>query len=237
MDRILTELVPSEYHDLLEAFSKAGMDKLPPRCKDDHAIELEEGKEPPFGSLYPLSPAESKELKEWLEENLWRGFIRSSKSPAGAPILFVRKKDGTLRLCHDFRGLNAVTIKNRYPLPLISECLDWLGHSMVFSRLDLRGAYNLLRIKEGDEWKTAFRTKYGLFECLVMPFGLTNAPASFQHVMNDVLRDMLDVSVITYLDDILIFSEDRETHVQHVWEVLRWLRDNGLYVKAEKCEF
>ena len=160
----LKELIPEEYHDLLEAFSKAGADQLPPRRKYDHAIELEEGKEPPFGSIYPLSPAESKELKEWIEENLQQGFIRNSKAPARAPILFVWKKDGTLQLCHDFRGLNAVTIKNRYPLPLISECLDRLGHAKVFSRLDLWGAYNLLRIKEGDEWKTVFRTKYGLFE-------------------------------------------------------------------------
>lgn len=201
------------------------------------SIDLEEGKSPPFGPLYSLSELELKALSEWLEENLSKGFIRSSRSSAGAPILFVKKKDGSLRLCVDYRALNNITIKNRYPLPLIPEALDRLRKAKVYSKLDLRGAYNLVRVKEGDEWKTAFRTRYGHFECLVMPFGLTNAPAVFQHFMNDVFRDLLDHTVLIYLDDILIFSDSEEEHVKHVKQVLARLVDNKLYAKAEKCEF
>jgi hypothetical protein len=192
---------------------------------------------PPFGPLYSLSEPELKELSKWIQENLSKGFIHGSQSPAGALILFVKKKDGSLRLCVDYRGLNRITIKNRYPLPLISETLDRLCGAKIFTKLDLRGAYNLLRIKRGDEWKTAFQTCYGHFECLVMPFSLTNAPASFQHLMNDIFRDILDVYVLIYLDDILIFSRDLTQHKEHVHEVLCCLTTNGLYAKAKKCEF
>lgn len=137
----------------------------------------------------------------------------------------------------DYRALNNITIKNRYPLPLIPEALDRLRSARVFTKLDLRGAYNLVRVKEGDEWKTAFRTRYGHFECLVMPFGLTNAPAVFQHFMNDVFRDLLDRIVLIYLDDLLIFSDNEEQHEDHVRQVLDRLIKNALYCSAEKCEF
>lgn len=233
----LQELVPVAYHGLLAAFSKQRADTLPPHRPYDLAIDLEEGKSPPFGPLYSLSALELKALSEWLDENLLKGFIQPSKSPAAAPILFVKKKDSTLRLCVDYRALNAITVKNRYPLPLIPEALDRLREARIFTKLDLRGAYNLVRIKAGDEWKTAFRTRYGHFECLVMPFGLTNAPAAFQHFMNEVLREFLDVTVVVYLDDILVFSADREQHTRHVQAVLEKLIRNKLYVKAEKCEF
>ena len=133
------------------------------------------------------------------------GFIQHSRSPAGAPIFFVKKKDGSLRLVVDYRGLNKVTIRNRYALPLISSLLERLSGAKYFTKLDLRGAYNLVRIRRGDEWKTAFRTRYGHFEYTVMPFGLTNAPAVFQHMANDIFRDFLDIFVIVYLDDILIY--------------------------------
>ena len=233
----LKEMVPSAYHDLLAAFSKKRADTLPPHRTYDLSIELEEGKAPPFGPVYSLSELELKALSAWLEENLSKGFIRASTSPAGAPILFVKKKDGTLRLCVDYRALNNITIKNRYPLPLIPEALDRLRTAKIFTKLDLRGAYNLVRVKQGDEWKTAFRTRYGHFECMVMPFGLTNAPAVFQHFMNDVFRNMLDQTVLVYLDDILIFSEDPLEHTEHVRQVLKQLVRHGLYAKAEKCEF
>lgn len=150
----------------------------------------------PFGPIYNLSETELEALREYLDENLKKGFIRPSESPAGAPILFVKKKDGSLRMCVDYRGINKITIKNRYPLPLIAEL-------------------NLLRIKAGEEWKTAFRTRYGHFEYLVMPFGLTNAPASFQHLMNHNFRDLQS----------------------HVIQVLDRLRQTQLYAKASKCEF
>ncbi|KAE8224305.1 hypothetical protein CF326_g8057, partial [Tilletia indica] len=233
----LRQKVPPAYHDLLEAFSKAGADTLPPRRDCDHRIDLEPGSKPPFGPLYNLSEPELKSLREWLDENLQKGFIRPSTSAAAAPILFVKKKDGTLRLCVDYRGLNAITIKNRYPLPLIPETLDRLQGGKRFSRFDLRGAYNLLRIANGHEWLTAFRTRYGLYECLVMPFGLTNAPGSFQGLMNHIFRDILDIYVVVYLDDILVFSKNDQDHAEHCREVLRRLIQHNLYVKAEKCEF
>ena len=233
----LKNKVPSEYHDLLLAFSKTKADTLPPHRTYDLSIELDPGKQPPFGPIYSLSELELKALSEWIEENLSKGFIRASSSPAGAPILFVKKKDGSLRLCVDYRALNNITIKNRYPLPLIPEALDRLRKATVYTKLDLRGAYNLVRVKSGDEWKTAFRTRYGHFECLVMPFGLTNAPAVFQHFMNDVFRDLLDITVLVYLDDILVFSESETDHSDHVRQVLQRLIKHGLYAKAEKCEF
>jgi hypothetical protein len=172
-----------------------------------------------------------------LDKYLQRGWIRESKSPAGAPILFAKKKDGTLRLCVDYRGLNAVTIKNRYPLPLIQESLDRLATAVIFSKIDIRDAYHRMRIREGDEWKTAFRTRYGHYEYTVVPFGLTNAPAAFQAYINTALGGLLDVSCIVYLDDILIFSQSEEEHTKHVTEVLERLLEYKLYAKLSKCEF
>ncbi len=160
---------------------------------------------------------ELETLKAYIENNLASGYIRPSKSPAGAPILFDKKPDGSLRLCVDYRGLNNLTIKNRYPLPLVGELLDRLGRARRFTQLDLTNAYHLMRIREGDKWKTAFRTRYGHFEYQVMPFGLTNAPAMFQGYINKILAKKLDVFVIVYLDDILIYTESEgEEHVQAV---------------------
>ena len=233
----VTQLVPSEYHDLLDAFSKKKADALPSHRPYDHVIPLVPGETPPFGPIYSLSEVELKALSDYLKENLDKGFIRPSSSPAGAPILFVKKKDGSLRLCVDYRALNKITVKNRYPLPLISEMLDRLRSARYFTKIDLRGAYNLVRIAEGEEWKTAFRCRYGHFEYTVMPFGLTNAPATFQHFMNDTFRDLLDQSVVVYLDDILIYSADEKEHQKHVRLVLERLLSARLYAKAEKCEF
>ncbi|XP_041434034.1 uncharacterized protein LOC121398794 [Xenopus laevis] len=176
-------------------------------------------------------------MEEYIKENLERGFIRPSSSPAGAGVFFVKKKDGTLRPCIDYRGLNKITVKNRYPLPLISELFDRVKGAVIFSKLDLRGAYNLIRIREGDEWKTAFNTRDGHYEYLVMPFGLCNAPAVFQELVNDIFRDLLGWFVVVYLDDILIFSSNLFSHRAHVREVLSRLRQNHLYAKLEKCLF
>jgi len=193
--------------------------KLAPHRDIDLAIDLQPGKEPPYGPIYPLSQTELTALREFLEENLAKGFIRESKSPAAAPILFVPKKDGGLRLCVDYRGLNAITIKNRYPLPLISEIMDRVAGAQFFSKIDLKDAYYRIRIKLGDEWKTAFRTRYGHYEFLVVPFGLSNAPATFQAYINKALRGFLDDFCIVYLDDILIFSRTREEHDWHLQQV------------------
>ena len=173
----------------------------------------------------------------YIETNLENGFIQRSSSPAAAPILFIKKKDSSLRLCVDYRVLNSITVKNRYPLLLISEILDRVRGATIFTCLDLRGAYNLIRIKEGDEYKTAFRTCYGQFEYRVMPFGLTNAPATFQAYIDECLRSYLDDFVVCYLDDILIYSRTVEEHEEHVKQVLAKLREFGLFCKAEKCVF
>jgi len=190
-----------------------------------------------FGPIYLLSEVEQLALRDFLDENLTNKFIRPSKSPASAPILFIKKKDSSLRLTVDYRGLNKITKKDRYPLPLIPNLLDCLCTACTFTKMDLCSVYNLVCIADGDEWKTAFRTRYGSYEFFIMHYGLTNAPASFQRFMNNVFKDMLDMCVVVYLDDILIFSDDPAKHHQHVRKVLCQLRDNNLYAKIEKCEF
>ena len=237
IEEVTTPTLPSAYADFAPLFQDREPGTLPPNRPFDHAIPLEPDSTIPFGPLYNLSEKELEALREYIDDNLKKGFIRRSESPAGAPVLFVPKKDGKLRLCVDYRALNKVTIKNRCPLPLISETLDRLRSARVFTKLDLKGAYNLVRVAKGDEWKTAFRTRYGHFEYLVMPFGLTNAPATFQAFLNDVLRECLDTVVVIYLDDILIYSADEESHTKHVRQVLQLLSDADLQVNLEKCQF
>lgn len=229
--------VPAEYHDFKEVFSKSKATSLPPHRPYDCAIDLLPGTSPPRGRLYSISAPERKAMEDYINDSLSAGIIRPSSSPAGAGFFFVQKKDKTLRPCIDYRGLNDITVKNRYPLPLISSAFELLEGATVFTKLDLRNAYHLVRIREGDEWKTAFNTPTGHYEYLVMPFGLTNAPAVFQSMVNDVLRDMLDKFVFVYLDDILVFSRSMEDHIHHVQAVLQRLLQNSLFVKAEKCEF
>lgn len=229
--------VPSCYHDLRQVFNKVRASALPPHRPYDCAIDLRPGTSPPKGRLYSLSGPETAAMRKYVDESLAAGLIRRSSSPAGAGFFFVDKKDKSLRPCIDYRGLNDITIRNRYPLPLMSSAFELIHGARVFTKLDLRNAYHLVRIREGDEWKTAFNTPSGHYEYLVMPFGLTNAPAVFQAFVNDVLRDMLNDFVFVYLDDILIFSPDESSHVEHVRQVLHRLLQNQLYVKAEKCEF
>ena len=196
----------------MDVFSKANASSLPPHRDFDLKIELEEGASPLPGRLYSLSPFKLDALRKFIDENLSTGFICPTSSSHTAPVLFVKKKDGSLRLCVDYRGLNKLTKKDRYPLLLIADLLDSPSHAKVYSKIDLRHAYHLVRIANGDEWKTAFRTRYGSYEWLVMPFGLTNAPSAFQRFVNMVFADMLDVTVIVYLDDILIYSDNLEDH-------------------------
>ncbi|KAH0610986.1 uncharacterized protein H6S33_011413 [Morchella sextelata] len=233
----LRETLPSWLHGFLKVFLPSEADKLPPHRSYDHAIDLEPGKQPPWGPVYSLSKVELKVLREYLDKMLRLGKIRPSKSPAGAPILFVKKKDGSLRLCVDYRGLNRVSIKNRYPLPLMDELRDRVAGAVIVSKIDLKEGYNLIRIKDGDEWKTAFRTRYGHFEYLVMPFGLANAPATFQNMMNDALREFLDQGVVVYLDDILIYSKSREEHRELVGKVLSRLQEYNLVANPKKSFF
>lgn len=235
LDDQVEVVLPEEFRDFEVQFSDQPALLAPPNRSTDHAIETTA--DPPWGPLYHLSVKELQVLKEYLEEAQRNGWIRPSKSPASAPILFVPKKDGTQRLCVDYRALNKVTIKNRYPIPLISEILDRLSGAKVFTKLDLKNAYHRIRIKAGDEWKTAFRTRYGHFEYLVMPFGLANAPATFQSYINKALAEYVDVICIVYMDDILIYSDDRETHVRDVCAVLARLKAFDLYCNLKKCKF
>ena len=211
--------------------------KLPPRRDVDHHIDLEPGGAQPYQGIYRMSPLELGELRKQLDDLLEKGFIKPSKSPFGAPILFVHKKDGGLRMCIDYRALNKITVKNRYPIPRIDDLLDQLNGAKVFSKLDLASGYWQVRIAEGDTHKTAFRSRYGHFEFLVLPFGLTNAPSTFMTLMNQVLRPFLDKFVVVYLDDILIYSKSPEEHAQHVEAVLSALERHHLYAKASKCQF
>ncbi|KAL0556960.1 hypothetical protein IC582_005478 [Cucumis melo] len=210
---------------------------LPPHREVEFAIELEPGTVPISRAPYRMAPAELKELKVQLQELLDKGFIRPSVSPWGAPVLFVKKKDGSMRLCIDYRELNKVTVKNRYPLPRIDDLFDQLQGATVFSKIDLRSGYHQLRIKDDDIPKTAFRSRYGHYEFIVMSFGLTNAPAVFMDLMNRVFREFLDTFVIVFIDDILIYSKTEAEHEEHLRMVLQTLRDNKLYAKISKCEF
>lgn len=233
----LRKQIPPQFHEFLSIFSTSEANKLPPRRYIDHEIPVDSQKKLPLGPLYSMSNAELEELREYLRENLKNGFIEPSTSSFASPVLFVKKPAGGLRLCVDYRALNAVTKKNVYPLPRIDDSLRQLLKAKKFTRLDLRGAYNQIRIKQGDEYKTAFRTRYGLYQYNVMPFGLTNAPATCQQFMNDVLREFLDIFVVVYLDDILIYSENPGEHDDHVRKVLSKLQEYNLFCKPEKCEF
>ncbi len=230
--------IPEEYAQYSELFAEeSNEDALPYHASWDHEIPLVEGKEPRRESIYPLSADKLEALRSYLDENLAKGFIRESSSPARYPILFVPKKDGSLRLCVDYRKLNNITVKNSYPLPLISEIQDRLQGAKIFTKFDIPGAYNRIRMKQGEEWKTAFGTRFGHYEYLVMPFGLTNAPATFQSFINNVLRKYLDVFVVVYLDDILVYSKTEEEHIEHVKKVLQALQEANLRVKLDKTQF
>ena len=228
--------IPAEYEEFRHLFKRPEQIELPEYGPHDHKIPLMEGKEPTCKKIYAMSETESKALKEYIDEQLRKGTIRPSKSPAGHGVLFVPKKDKGLRLCMDYRPLNAITIKDRHPLPRIDEMQDRIKGAKWFTKLDITDAYYRLRINKGEEWKTAFRTKYGHYEYLVMPFGLTNAPASFQRFVNEALGEHLDIFVIAYLDDILIFSNEYEEHVRHVKAVLKKLEQAALRLKESKCE-
>ncbi|KAJ9525450.1 hypothetical protein QJQ45_003145 [Haematococcus lacustris] len=207
-----------------------------PRRSVDHTIHLT-GPAPSPRPIYRMSQPELDQLKKQLDDLLAKGFIRSSTSPFAAPVLFVRKKDGSLRLCVDFRALNQQTLKNRYPLPRIDDLLDQLSGAQVFSKIDLRSGYHQIRVAEDDIPKTAFRTRYGHYEFTVLPFGLCNAPATFQQLMNDVFKPHLDDFVLVYLDDILVFSKSAADHERHLHLTLSLLRQHQLCANLAKCAF
>ncbi|KAF8749329.1 hypothetical protein RHS01_10135 [Rhizoctonia solani] len=228
--------VPPKYHQYAKVFGEEEFNKLPPYRHYNIGIKLTEE-----GSLnlplYSMTDAKSATLKDWLRDVLKAGKIHPSKLSISSLVMFVPKKDGSHQLVVDYCHLNNQTKKNVYPLPCPDNLMAQLCGAKVFTRLDLQWGYNNIQIKEGNKWKTMFQTKYGLYESLVMTFGLTNTPAAFQHFMNKLFKDLLNVCIIIYLDDILIYSKDDVTHTQHVHEVLKQLMENQLFCKASKCTF
>jgi hypothetical protein len=210
---------------------------MPPDHDIEFLIELLPGMSPISKRPYMMPVNELVELKKQIAEVQAKGFIRPSKSPWGAPVLFVEKKDGAQRMCVDYRSLNEVTIKNKYPLLRTEDLFDQMKGASVFLKIDLRSRYHQLKIQESDIPKTAFRTRYGLYEYTVMSFGLTNAPAYFMYLMNKVFMEYLDKFFVVFIDDILIFTKTEEEHEKHLRLVLEKLRSNQLYAKFSKCEF
>jgi hypothetical protein len=211
--------------------------RLPPERDVEFVIELKLGTAPISRRSYRMPPNVLAELKTQLQDLLEKGFIRPSSSPWGCPTIFVKKKDQTLRMCVDYRPLNEVTIKNKYPLPQISILFDQLTGARVFSKIDLRSGYHQIRIRPKDIPKTTFTMWYGLFEYLVMSFGLTNAPAHFTYLMNSVFMPELDKFVVVFIDNILIYSKNEEEHARHLRIVLMRLREHQLYAMFSKCAF
>lgn len=235
--RPFEEIVPKEFRDFADVFSEQKATRMPTRKPYDHEIKLTKDAKLPRSRVYPLAPKEKEAVKEYIRENLAKGYIRPSNSPNSSSVFFIKKKDGGLRFVVDYRKLNDVTVKDRYPLPLTQVLLEGLAKAKHFTTLDLRSGYNNIRIKEGDESKAAFVTEEGLFEPLVMGFGLCNAPATFQRMMNEIFYDLLGKGVEIYLDDIMIYTETREEHIRIIREVLKRLRQNDLFLKPEKCFF
>ena len=223
------------YKDVFRVILPEG---LPPKREVDHGIDTGDA-HPVNRNAFPLSVQQLREQTRQIDELFKRGLIRESISPWGAPVLFVRKPKtpGEWRMCIDYRALNKVTVKNAYPLPRIEECLEQLGKARHLTMLDLTSGYWQVRITDTDIPKTAFNTRYGKYEFMVMPFGLTNAPATFQTLMNQILRPFIDKFVLVYLDDILIYSNSAEEHLQHLRLVLEALRKARLYARPSKCTF
>jgi len=232
----IERMVPSKFHKWLKVFGKVESERMPVRKTWDHTIDLKDEFAPSKAKVYPLSQNKRDEVQKFTKDHLRKGYIRPSKSQQTSPVFFVGKKDGGKRMVMDYRKLNRQTVKNNYPLPLITDLVDNMGGKRVFTKMDLRWGYNNVQIKEGDEWKTAFTTHIGSFEPVVMFFGMTNSPATFQAMMNKILRDLINEGkVVAFVDDVLVETEDEEGHDEIVDEVLRQLEENDLYVKPEKC--
>jgi transposase InsO family protein len=235
-DEILS--LPSQLRSFADVFTVANLQSLPPvRPHFDLKIQLKDGCTPPFGGLYNLSESERRQLRSYIDENLSKGFIRLSSSPAAAPIFFVKTDGKDDRPCVDYRGINSMTVRDSYPIPVLSLLLNNLAGCHYLSKVDLKSAFNLLRVTPGQEYLTAFRTPWGLFEYMVMPFGLANAPATFQRFIQHVLREFIDVCCFVYIDDILIFSKTKEDHILHLSSILSKLREFSLKASLKKCQF
>jgi hypothetical protein len=237
LEQLVERKLPAVYANYKDVFSKAALDQLPPHRLYDYKIQLEGENNLGFSPLYNYNLEELQTMKKYIIENLRKGFVAPSNAPFAAPILFARKSDGSLRFCIDYRKLNLITRKDRYPLPLIDETLARLSRARIFTKLDIRQAFHRIRIHPDSKDLTTFRTRYGTYKMKVVPFGLTNGPATYQRYMNDVLFDYLDDFCTAYLDDILIYSENELEHEAHVKKVLERLRKAGLQVDIKKSEF
>jgi len=234
--RKIKEIVLQKFLRWKKVFGKMELERMPTRKIWDHAIDLKETFKPLKGRIYPLSKDESKEIQKFVDDQLRKGYIRPSKSPQTLLVFFMGKKDGKKRMVMDYHSLNEQTVKNNYPLLLITDLIDNMGGKKVFTKMDLQWGFNNIRIKERDKWKGAFTTHVGSFEPTVMFFGITNSPAMFQAMMNEILRDMINEGkVAAFVDDVLVGTEMEEGHDEVVEEVLRRLEENDLYVKPEKC--
>ena len=227
---------------LLEKYKSVFPDKLPNGLPKERAVEhsidlIPDAKIPAVRPLQKNSYKDLEVIEEYVKTCLESGSIRTSNSPYGAMTLVVKKKDGDSRVVVDYRGLNEITIKNRYPLPLMDELFDRVHGATVFTKIDLRTGFHQIRLRESDCEKTAFRTRYGSFEYRVLPMGLCNAPSTFMRLMNETFKEMLDKTVLVFLDDILIFSKSVEDHERHVAQALDKLKEAKLYAKLSKCEF
>jgi len=236
-EEVQLEGLPKPYWQYSESFENEKAEMLALRRTCDHPIDLKDRATLPSGTIYSMSAYQLEQLNKYLHKMLAEGKIVDSKSPAGAPILFVPKPDRRLRLCVDYRQLNKLTILNEYPFPLITELRERVACATLFTKLDLKDGYHLIRIKKGDEWKTAFRTQYTHYEYKVMPFGLVNAPATFQAMMNSILGEFLYHGVLVYLDDLLISSKTMEEHEALVKQVLARLECHDLAVSVKKSVF
>jgi len=234
--RKVEEMVPKRFHKWLKVFGKVESERMLVRKAWDHAIDLNDDFKASKVRVYPLSRNKKEEVQKFINKHLKKGYIRPSKSPQTLLVFFVGKRDGGKHIVMNYRRLNKQTVKNNYPLPLITDLVDSMGNKRVFTKMDLRWGYNNVRIKERDEWKAAFTTHMGSYEPVVMFFGMINSPAMFQGMMNEILRDMINEGkVAAFMDDVLIGTETEEGHNELVKEVLKCLEENDLYVKPEKC--
>jgi hypothetical protein len=223
-----------EYTDVFPSEVPAG---LPPLWGIEHQINLILGASLPKHAPYRTNPEETKEIQRQVQELLDKGYVCESLSPCVVPVILVHKKDGSWCMCVDCRAINNITIRYRHPIPRLDHMLGELCGAIVFSKVDLHSGYHQIRMKLGDEWKTTFKTKFGLYEWLVMPFGLTNAPSTFMRLMNEVLRAVIEKFVVVYFDDILIYSKSIDEHIDHLRVIFNALRDAHLFNNLEKHTF